>query len=270
MSNGYYYLISSLPELSLTDKELLFDVVGFRDFIWDDLDTEDARLMKTLYYFYDVSNLASLVKNDGSNWNKAGNYAQEEWQTMLPENLPDFLAEFHQETADNWDQWNEKQWLNHAMSAYLDWAQETPNDFLRQWVHFSANLKNLLVYLNCNKFDLDTDEAVLGNQTEAEYLRETAFESADFSWWDVPAEEVQALFNHPNIAMRENLLDELLWKQLDELEGGYSFGVERLLAYAIRLRIINRNLGSEEEGRERLQELMHEITKDYSMPETFS
>ncbi len=272
MANGYYYLISSLPELNITDKNLLFDPVSFRKFIRDELDTKDTQLVKTLYYFYDMSNLTKLVKNNVTEWNEAGNYAKEEFEGMLkePETLPDFLPKFYEETSGKWDDWDERQLFNNAMSAYLDWAERTPNHFLRQWIQLSTTLKNLLVYFNCHKFDLSAKEAVLGDSVEAEYLRETAFESADLNWWDLPVEEIQVLFNNSNIAMREFLIDEFRWKQLDELEEHYSFGIERLLGYAIRLRMIHRNLDTEEAGRKRLKELMHEITKDYSMPETFS
>ncbi len=272
MANGYYYLIASLPELSLTDKSLPFDVVGYRDYIQQDLDPKDARLIKTLYYSYDISNLAALVKNPAAIWNKAGNYSKDSFEAMLraPETLPDFLPAFYEDTHTRWERWNEKQFFNHAMSAYLDWAASTPNRFLQQWIHFSVTLKNLLIHLNCQKFDLSAMEAVLGKFAEAEYLRETASEHVDVRWWDFPAKEVEVLFHNPNIAQREFLIEEFRWKHLDTLEEDYSFGIERLLAYAIRLRILHRNLNTEEAGRQRLQELMHDITHEYSMPETFN
>ena len=33
MANGYYYLIASLSELNLNDKNVQFDLISYRDFI---------------------------------------------------------------------------------------------------------------------------------------------------------------------------------------------------------------------------------------------
>lgn len=273
MANGYYFLISSLPELNLTDKNLQFDLVSYRDFIWESLDDKDAQLVKTLYYFYDISNLSNLIKKSEADWNNAGNYTRQEFEAMLkdPETLPDFLSQFYEETNDQWDAWNVKQIFNNAMVAYLDWAHKTPNIFLSQWLKFSLNLKNLLIYLNSQRFNLDPKEEVLGNTYEAKYLQETNFENLNISWWDFPVKKIQAHFDNPNVALREYLIDEIRWNYLNELEEAFSFGIERLLAFAIRLHIINRNIAnSEEAGRKRLQNLLDSITEDYKMPETFN
>jgi hypothetical protein len=71
--------------------------------------------------------------------------------------------------------------------------------------------------------------------------------------------------------MREYLIDQMRWQYLDELEENYAFGIERLMAFVIKLQIINRNIvTTEEAGRERLEQLLHGIRKEYEMPETFT
>lgn len=273
MANGYYYLISSLPELNLTDKNVRFDLVSYRDVIREALDPKDAHLVKTLFYVYDITNLTNLIKKSDAPWKKAGNYSRVQFESMLqdPNSLPDFLPQFYDETVAEWEDWSIKQLFNHAMTFYIDWARKTPNQFLLQWLEFRQNLKNLLVYLNCNKFKLDVKKEVLGNNDEAQFLRETNLQNLKLDWWDMPAKKVWALFDNPNIALREFLIDEIRWNYLIELEEKYSFGIERLLAFAIRLDIINRNIiDTEEGGRERLKNLMLGMRKDYTMPETFN
>ena len=61
MANGYYYLISALPELNLSDKELEYDMLSYREFVMELLDPKDAKLLRILYYPYDILN---LIKSD--------------------------------------------------------------------------------------------------------------------------------------------------------------------------------------------------------------
>ena len=273
MSNGYYYLIASLPELNLTDKNVQFDLVSYRDYIFDSLDARDAQQLKILYYPFDIINLGNLIKKREVDWNKGGNYSRSALEAMLqePTTFPDFLLPFYEETNGHWDEWSVKKLNNYAITLYLDWSLTKSNNFLRKWLDFDQNLINVLVYLNCEKSKLSLQEEILGNNFEAEYLRETKTGIANLDWWDFPVRSVQSQFNNPNIALRENLIDELRWNYVSELEEDYSFGIEVLLAQAIRLRIINRNIvNTEEAGKEHLQYLMDNIINEYKMPETFN
>jgi hypothetical protein len=77
-------------------------------------------------------------------------------------------------------------------------------------------------------------------------------------------------FDNPNIAIREFVIDEMRWQYLSELEEKHQFGIERLLGFAIRLQIINRNIiNTEEEGKRQLLSLLENIRQGYEMPENF-
>ena len=273
MANGYYYLISALPELNLTDKELEYDMITYRSFVMELLDPVDAKLLKILYYPFDIMNLVTLIKGNETDWDACGNYSKDELQEMiqLPDSLPRFMQLFVEETRETWEKASAKDLLNKATSLFVDWSREAPNAFLRQWLYFDQNLKNLLIYLNSNKFDLDPDKEVLGENYEATYLRSTKFDDLDLKSWDLRFKEALTHFDNPNVAVREFLIDEMRWKFLHELEENYSFGIERLLAFVIKLQIINRNIvDTEEEGRKRLEQLQKTIKKEYEMPETFN
>ena len=80
MAKGYYYLISSLPELSLTDKDLQYDLVTYRDFIKNHLSEQDQSLLRTLYYLFDITNFTNLVKENGKDWRQEGYFSKEEFE----------------------------------------------------------------------------------------------------------------------------------------------------------------------------------------------
>ncbi len=272
MNRGYYYLISSLPELSLNDKNLEFNMVSYRNFVSQELLPNDLKLLKILYYRFDIINLVNLIKDNKDSWLEAGNYSKQELTEMLdlPDSMPAFMRLFADDTRKRWPVLTEKELINRATTYFIDWSQRISNDFLRQWLRFDYNLKNLLIWLNSNKFGLDPENEVLGNHHEAVYLRKTKKDEIDLKSWDFRYREVMTHFDNPNIAIREAVIDDMRWHFLNELEEHYSFGIERLLGYVIRLQIIHRNIeNTEEQGKEQLIELLENIRAGYDLPDRF-
>lgn len=273
MARGYFYLIAALPELSLNDKDLEYDMVSYRDFIREHLTKRDLRYLKILYYRWDIINLVNLIKENGEEWIPAGNYSREEMLEMigLPDTLPAFMKQFYEDTRKKWGVLTEKELINRATTYFMDWSERIDNRLLRRWLRFDHNLKNLLIWLNSHKFGLDPTNEVLGNQYEAEYLRETRFEEIDLKAWDFRYREVMTQFDNPNIAIREFVIDEMRWHYLDELEQAYDFGIERLLGFTIKLQIIHRNIqASEAEGKKKLMSLLDNIREGYDIPKSSS
>lgn len=272
MTNGYYYLISSLPELTLNDKAVEFDMLSFRKWVWEHLDTKDQELLAILYYSYDIQNMVNLMTNHGSQWQKGGNYYRSDWERYLqdPIDLPPGLRFFLQENPGKWKPEDYKSLLNKATTYFINWCRTLDNDFLRRWLRFEQNLKNLLIWLNSYKFGLDPTDEVLGDYYEAEYLRQASPTEIDLKAWDFRFREVMVHFDNSNIALREFIIDEMRWRFLDELETLHSFGIERLLGFAIRLQIINRNIEStEERGKNRLKRILNDIRSNYEVPTAF-
>jgi vacuolar-type H+-ATPase subunit C/Vma6 len=272
ISEGYYYLITSLPDLSLTDKDPGYSVVSFRQSVMDQLDKKDARLIQVLYYRYDIENLGTLVKNTTDPWRPEGNFSADELSAMLssPDSLPQFLALFMHDTYEAWPRMSRKEMINTATTYFIDWTSTIENAFLRKWLTFDHNLKNLLIWLNCRKFGLNHADEVLGNNYEAEYLRSAKSGELNLKAWDFQFHETLRHYNNPNIALREVIINEMRWHYLNEITEPYPFGIEQLLAFAIRLHLINRNLTeSEELGNQRLGTLLSSVREGYRLPEIF-
>lgn len=272
MSRGYYYLITSLPELVLSDKNPVYDLLRFREFIFDELTKNDKELYQALFYHFDIENFVSLIKQTNVQWHRYGNFSEEELRArvLLPDTLPYFLQTFTDDTRKLWERTSEKKLINLATTYFMDWSQRVPNTFLRKWLYFNQNLKNLLIWLNCNKFSLNPEEEVLGNHYEAQYLRTVKPDAIDLHAWDFQFREVLRHYDNPNIALRESIINEMRWHYLEEISST-EFGIERLLEYAIKLQLINRNFtDTEQTGGERLGFLVDSILKNYQVPEKYS
>ncbi|MBX2945329.1 MAG: DUF2764 family protein [Cyclobacteriaceae bacterium] len=271
MRQGYYYLITSLPELNLTDKNPVYDLLRFREFIWDELTPHDKELFSVLFYLYDIENLVKLIKETNTRWHPFGNFSQEDLTNILkmPDGLPEFLQNFIADTRKLWERASAKKLINLATTYFIGWSQHVPNAFLKKWLYFDQNLKNLLIWLNCHKFGLNPEEEVLGNHYEAQYLRSVKPDAIDLHAWDFQFREVLRHYDNPDIALRESIINEMRWHYLGEISST-TFGIERLLAYAIKLQLINRNFTDTElSGQQRLGALLDSVTKNYRVPENF-
>jgi hypothetical protein len=271
MASGYYYLIASLPELDLNDKNPVFDQLRLREFILDELTLDDRALYQVLFYNYDIENYVSLIKGTAATWHPLGNFSEKELRAMflLPDTLPEFLRTFTEDSVKSWERASAKKLINQATTHFIDWSQHIPNTFLRRWLYFDQNLKNLLIWLNCNKFGLNPEDEVLGNHYEAEYLRTVKPEAIDLRAWEFQFREVLRHYDNPDIALRESIVNEMRWHYVQEISSP-QFGIERLLAYAIKLQLLNRNFTDTElAGEKRLGTLLDSILKDYRVPERY-
>jgi hypothetical protein len=239
-----------------------------------EVDEADYAFLAIAYYKYDIQNFVKLAKEEGQvEWNVAGNLSQEELSEgiAMPELLPQFFQDFLESQQHDWKELPRKEIINALTSCYLDWSRNIDNAFLKEWISFQQNLKNLLIWHNTKKFDKDTSKEVLGNSYEAEYLRDVDKSSLNLKAWDYAYKEILTHLDNPNIALREFLIDKIRWNFLHELEQDYYFDKERLLAFAVKLQIVNRNIiTKEDKGKERLKELLSDIKEGYALPEMFT
>ena len=271
MPEGYYYLITSLPEISLSDKELPLDSLAFRKLMQENVSEHDFELIQIIYHAYDIENLITLIKKSERKHQTFGNFSAETLHEMLslPDTLPVFLKRFVAETRPIWDRVSEKKLINLATGFLIDWSREIENRFLRKWLYFDHNLKNLLIWLNCKKFGLDMSQEIMGSHYEAEYLRNNR-DDLDLKAWDFQFREALRHYANPNIGLRELIINEMRWNYLSELEESHVFGIERLLAFAIRLLLISRNLTDSESGENRLLDILQKLKSKHTLPEIYS
>jgi hypothetical protein len=272
MKQSYYYLITSLPELDISDKNPAYRVELFQDFIHEHLSNQDQLLFQTIFYPYDIQNLVAIIKGSKHPLHPFGNFSEEVIREILrePASFPSFFQAFVEDTQKYWERTSAKLLINQATTYFIDWSQHVPNTFLKKWLYFDQNLKNLLIWLNSHKFGLNPVDEVLGNHMEAEYLRSTKPETIDLKAWDFQFREVLRHYDHPNIALRESIINEMRWHYLGEITP-MDFGIERILSYAIKLLLIHRNFtDSEESGQLRLNELTDSLLKNYRITEKLS
>jgi len=121
--------------------------------------------------------------------------------------------------------------------------EDVTHVFLHQWALCNRHLKNDVARLRARKF----------SQKEADVLRE------GFILDPLCTEAVSRAAKAAHPLEGERILDEARWKKIEELSSGYYFDVEALIAYALKVQIINRQqLLSSVKGRERFERYREE------------
>jgi len=270
MNQSYYYIIASLPDLSLNDKETRYAFGTFRLEVQSLLKESDWELLKVLYYPADIRNFGKVLIKESEGWDDSAIYSKNEWETLLQdtEGLPTFFTEFLEEHGNKkWEEQDYKYILNEVSAKFINWSRQLNNTFLRKWLHFEHNLKNLLIWLNSTKFNLDLKNEILGDYYEANFLKTIDTQDINLKAWDYSFREVLGQYNNENIALREYVLDEMKWKYLEELAEPHPFGIEAIMTFAIKLQIINRNIVcTERAGKKRLEKILYDIKKNYEIP----
>lgn len=125
-------------------------------------------------------------------------------------------------------------------------AGESASAFAKDWLRVDTQLRNAVARVRAGQ-----------RSTEARpYLR-------DHEGYDVSLEKaVTDAYTRPDPLERELFLDRYRWQRLEELVLAEPFGFAAVLAYALKLRMVLRWAGlNDEAGAARLTELLKELEK---------
>jgi hypothetical protein len=205
----YYYLIAGLPDLSMEDSRPPFTARDFLTELKSRLSREDLGLVRWLYYARDNRNLIDILFHEKP-LSFEGCYSLQDLEEGIKGSnilLPGYMSRFIAELRDKKDRYSAAEWEMQLTKGYFIDAMHAGNVFLRQWMEFEENLKNLLL---------------------------TSEPSPDL------AGAAAKLLEEENLIQRERKIDQLRWKKAEEMTCLQYFTVERVLCFVIQLMIIER------------------------------
>ena len=279
MARNYYYLAAGLPDLLIEGNKAAPSMVEGIEELAAQMHPDDAESARLLQAPFDNDNLlAVLEKRDA--FDERGRYERGflEDEVRAPQSLPDYMHVFieaHRSGNALFPGLSQRDQLNRL---FYDALAGHPSEFIRQWFAFDRDLRNVLAALNCRKMGDgggdDNDVYALrrviigGNEVADTLLRSNA---PDFSLGQaLPWMERVLSVRDREPVDREKAIDQLRWDMLDELTMFSYFGVETLLAFVIKLGIVERWTRLEPEaGRERLRQLTEGLVSGVSISEAF-
>ena len=252
----YYCLISGLPSIALDDNKPVYSVAEFKAELDLILSEYDKRIMNWFFLKYDNKNLLSYLRESSFyEFDGRGVYTEEEIKEIcdllkseervpdkvsVPAYFADFIRDYYErfESNDNTD--IHLLWEDKLSSLYYNEAIRCRNAFMASWFELNLNIGNMMTAYNCRKYGLDKEAYIIGDTEIAGILRQS--EVRDFNTGNAPdyMNELMQITEEGDFMMREKRLDVLRWNWLEEETFFKTFGIESVIAYLLRLEMIER------------------------------
>ena len=274
---SYYYLISGLPEVKLSDSKAKYDINEITQNILSNLSDKDIKLFNYFIYQNDNKNLVNAIALSKGLFSpyfvhlEPSIFSKEEIQKYVNlSNLPNYMVKFLEDNKNTeWE--NIRHIENSLLSLYYEEMIQTGNTFIREYALFMRNLKNILAALNGKALGFSGDEIskeLIGDYPLISALTKSS--AADFGLGrEIPyINSIIDTFNSSDKAdpyNLENVECSLVNGFLDRLTSIKSFTTDNLFAYYINLTYaVSINGRNEEEGKKHLQTLVNSLKSEAS------
>lgn len=274
---SYYYLISGLPEVKLSDSKAKYDINEIAQNILSNLSDKDIKLFNYFIYQNDNKNLVNAIANSKGLFSpysvhlEPSIFSKEEIQKYANlSNLPNYMVKFLEDNKNTeWE--NIRHIENSLLSLYYEEMIQIGNAFIREYALFMRNLKNILAALNGKALGFSGDEIskeLIGDYPLISALTKSS--AADFGLGrEIPyINNIIDTFNSSDKAdpyNLENVECSLVNGFLDRLTSIKSFTTDNLFAYYINLTYaVSINGRNEEEGKKHLQTLVNSLKSEAS------
>ena len=274
---SYYYLISGLPEVKLSDSKAKYDINEITQNILSNLSDKDIKLFNYFIYQNDNKNLVNAIANSKGLFSpysvhlEPSIFSKEEIQKYANlSNLPNYMVKFLEDNKNTeWE--NIRHIENSLLSLYYEEMIQTGNAFIREYALFMRNLKNILAALNGKALGFSGDEIskeLIGDYPLISALTKSS--AADFGLGrEIPyINNIIDTFNSSDKAdpyNLENVECSLVNGFLDRLTSIKSFTTDNLFAYYVNLTYaVSINGRNEEEGKKHLQTLVNSLKSEAS------
>lgn len=274
---SYYYLISGLPEVKLSDSKAKYDINEITQNILSNLSDKDMKLFNYFIYQNDNKNLVNAIALSKGLFSpysvhlEPSIFSKEEIQKYANlSNFPNYMVKFLEDNKNTeWE--NIRHIENSLLSLYYEEMIQTGNAFIREYALFMRNLKNILAALNGKALGFSGDEIskeLIGDYPLISALTKSS--AADFGLGrEIPyINNIIDTFNSSDKAdpyNLENVECSLVNEFLDRLISIKSFTTDNLFAYYINLTYaVSINGRNEEEGKKHLQTLVNSLKSEAS------
>ncbi len=279
--NKYYCLVSGLVELSFGQEKLPISQSGFISLLERDLYSSDFELVKYFFMLYDQDNLLNTLEENEKPFDERGIFSKEQIEVLantkeiepldvIPGNFYDYLKNLAIHYNNDIPFKADISWENQFISEFYEFALKSKNQFIRDWFTFEMNLKNTITGIIANSYDLNTGNELIGNNEVTEAIKSVRAKDFGLAREHDFIDKLLNLFENATITEREKGIDQIKWEKLNQMTTFFYFSIENVLAYLMKVRILERwTLLDEEKGRETFEQIIKELKSSYEFPEYF-
>jgi hypothetical protein len=278
MTRNYYYLVAGLPDIVLDGGKKALSVAQFVAETAPLVHPDDASLFELLRYAVDNGNLLAILEKREEDFDERGVFAKDELleQVKVPDGLPRYMQAYVEAHAEGRAVFADCSPENQLTWLFYDEMCSHGNEFVRRWFTFERDLRNVSAAINCRhaaaqdqsrEAAFTLQRAIIGRNDVAETILKS--NAPDFSLSSqLPWVERLLGLSRDNLVAYEKNVDTLRWDTLNDLTTFAYFQIETLLAFTIKLGMVERWQGLDEaEGTKRFERLVEELTSGFHLKE---
>ena len=271
MQKQYYYLVSSLPELTFDSGKSVLDINEFIRFCSEELDIRDYETLRKVFLFNDIKNAANN-SGEGYQFVSPSYYLEEE----LTENLKDtdsffvFLAEYFFNKKSEKRLFPELIEIDEIVKLLYQYLDEISSGFLKDYFLFELYLQNITAALSLRANDISYSDKIIDADYISEQIKKSSSPDFGISKEVDYLEKLIEIYKSNDLIKIEKAIEDIRWKWLEERVGINYFSLDAILAYAVKLYSAERwqNL-SEDKGDATLNSLIDNISSNVAFPEEY-
>jgi hypothetical protein len=269
----YYYLVAGLQDISLDVHKLNYNQIAFKEFLKQEVHPKDYSLVEDLFLPHDNSNLLNLLLNQGKPFDARGNFPQAKLEENIKEptdEIPDYMSKFIQAFKNKEPIYPHLSPENELTTLFYDKMTRHDNEFIRNWYQFILNLRNIIIALGSRKHKVSYENQIIGTGEVSESIRRSHARDFGLGQEIDYLEDLSNIMRQDDLQVKEKAIDQLKWDYLDEVTFFNYFTIERILAFTIKLGLVDRWLGIDlDHAREMFKKLMQELNDSYELPQSF-
>ncbi len=247
----YYFLVTYLPDIHRDDKKIK---LRFGDLLEEreNIAPADWRQVELVLLARDVLLLERLLNSKDVDVEHTC-YTKEYWvdQVKAPKEAPPFLEEFLKEVKDEGFGPSEVDRLYGIYYNHI--LEEASSSLLGDYFRFEKDLRNILAAIRARRLGLSPADVLLG---EGELVEQLGRSSADDFGLGQDMPWMDRLLESKDPLQLEDVVEEILWEYIEERIQQNHFEFDVVLAYLLRLQLLEKRLAlSEERGMEIVRQL---------------
>lgn len=278
MNRNYYYIVASLPELSLEDGRLDYTIDNFRAEYYTEFSLKDRKLIDLLYLRIDNINVLKLLRDKDVQITKRGVYSVVELtnyisdlkegntidDNLFPLYLSNYITSYSSMTDDVLLQ------ENYLATLYYEYAMNCGNAFVSSWFEFNLNINNILSALIARKYKWNVASYIVGNTMVSEALRTSNARDFGLSAEIDIFESLNRISEVEDLAEREKKIDLMKWEWMEDASFFNYFTIERIFVFLLKLEMIERWIAlDKEKGNVLFRKLIDSLKNEVQIPAEF-
>lgn len=278
MNRNYYYIVASLPELSLEDGRLDYTIDNFRAEYYTEFSLKDRKLIDLLYLRIDNINVLKLLRDKDAQITKRGVYSVVELtnyisdlkegntidDNLFPLYLSNYITGYSSMTDDVLLQ------ENYLATLYYEYAMNCGNAFVSSWFELNLNINNILSALIARKYKWNAASYIVGNTMVSEALRTSNARDFGLSAEIDIFESLNRISEVEDLAEREKKIDLMKWEWMEDASFFNYFTIERIFVFLLKLEMIERWIAlDKEKGNVLFRKLIDSLKNEVQIPAEF-